>query len=268
MLPSSHRAPVVAALAALVLLPAWATAQEGHSHHPEEASRQAASDSAPADQAMHGADHAMSGAMTTSAHMRMTERRAATAADSVRAAAIVDTLRGAIEKYRDVRLARRDGFKQFAPKLKNQRIYHFTSKRHGFREFFRFDPAQPTSLLYKKEASGEFVLVGAMYIAPKNATAEELDQRIPLSIAQWHAHTNICVPTLRERKRWRETRNGQMVFGPNGLVATKERCDAEGGRFHPQVFGWMVHANVFVGDDPAAVWGDGHGAKHGGSHAH
>lgn len=24
-------------------------------------------------------------------------------------------------------------------------------------------------------------------------------------------------------------------------------CDAVGGKFHPQVFGWMVHANVFCG---------------------
>ena len=29
---------------------------------------------------------------------------------------------------------------------------------------------------------------------------------------------------------------------------------AVGGRFLPHIFGWMVHANVFEGDDPATIW--------------
>jgi hypothetical protein len=29
--------------------------------------------------------------------------------------------------------------------------------------------------------------------------------------------------------------------------------------FHPVLFGWMLHANVFAGDDAAAIWGDDHG---------
>jgi hypothetical protein len=251
MLPSTRLPATLPLLAAVLwLVPGLAMAQESHDH------QHAGTAPAPSqsDPTMHGAEHAMNGSMATSGHMRMTERRAGTPADSARAAAIADTLRRAIAKYQDVRLAQSDGFKLFAPKLKNQRIYHFTSRRHGFREFFRFDPAQPTSLLYKKDADGRFVLVGAMFIAPRDATPEELDRRIPLSMTQWHAHTNICVPTFRERSRWRETRNGQMVFGPNGAIATKEQCEAEGGRFHPQVFGWMVHANVFADD----VWGDGH----------
>jgi hypothetical protein len=253
--PASLRILITAG--ALLLLPALGTTQETHAHNHEGASTASAPDSTPSEQTMHGADHAMSGPMAASAHMKMTEWRAATPADSARAAAIADTLRRAIEKYRDVRLAVRDGFRQFAPKIKNQRVYHFTSSRHAFKEHFRFDPAQPTSLLYKKDASGQFELVGAMYVAPRDATPEKLDERIPLSVAQWHAHTNICVPTFRERTRWRETRNGEMVFGPRGLVATKADCEAEGGRFHPQVFGWMVHANVFASEDPAVVWGDG-----------
>ena len=37
-----------------------------------------------------------------------------------------------------------------------------------------------------------------------------------------------------------------------------------GGRFVPRIFGWMVHAEVFAGDDPAAIWGgDEHGHGHG-----
>ena len=59
------------------------------------------------------------------AHM-MTPLRPATAADSLRAAAIVTELRTAIDKYRNVKRAEADGFKMFAPQIRNQRVYHFT----------------------------------------------------------------------------------------------------------------------------------------------
>ena len=59
-------------------------------------------------------------------------------------------------------------------------------------------------------------------------------------------------------------RDGKPVFGPRSPIATREACDAVGGRFRPRVFGWMVHANVLEGDDPAVVWGMSHdGMAHG-----
>jgi hypothetical protein len=30
-------------------------------------------------------------------------------------------------------------------------------------------------------------------------------------------------------------------YGLAGSIATKEECEASGGTFFPQVFGWMVH---------------------------
>jgi hypothetical protein len=30
-------------------------------------------------------------------------------------------------------------------------------------------------------------------------------------------------------------------FGLHGSIATKDACDASGGRFSPVIFGWMVH---------------------------
>jgi hypothetical protein len=30
-------------------------------------------------------------------------------------------------------------------------------------------------------------------------------------------------------------------FGLHGSIATKDSCDAAGGRFSPVIFGWMVH---------------------------
>jgi hypothetical protein len=77
-----------------------------------------------------------------------------------------------------------------------------------------------------------------MYTAAKNAAENELDSRIPLSIAQWHAHSNMCVPP---DGRKREMLGAHAKFGLAGSISTKEECDAAGGRFMPQIFGWMVH---------------------------
>lgn len=192
-----------------------------------------------------------------SAHMEVTPGRPANPADSARAARIVNDLRSAIGKYRDVRVAVDDGYRQFAPEIKNQRIYHFTNYKRAIANAFRFNPASPTSLLYKKDEQGSFVLMGAMYTAPKRATASRLDSRVPLSVAQWRKHVNWCFPPEGQQERWTELRGGRPVFGPLG-VSTRTDCEAAGGRFEREVFGWMVHANVFAGDDPKIIWGDEH----------
>lgn len=190
-------------------------------------------------------------------HMEMTPRQTPNAADSIRAVKLVTTLRSSIAKYRDVRVAVDDGFRQFAPQIKNQPVYHFTNYRWAFRNAFRFDPGKPTSLLYKKDSLGNFVLIGAMYTAPKRASLEKLNDRVPLSVAQWHKHVNWCLPPKNQQSRWLETRNGKPVFGPMG-VATESECKSAGGRFEKELFGWMVHANVFASDDPRIIWGDDH----------
>jgi len=138
--------------------------------------------------------------------------------------------------------------------VKNQPVYHFTQTGAAIRAQFKLDVARPTSLLYKKDADGSLGLVGAMYTAPRNASWDDLDARVPLGIARWHLHTNVCVPRLRETERWREVKDGKPVFGPTSPVATREACDAVDGRFLPVVFNWMVHVNMFETD----VWADHH----------
>lgn len=191
------------------------------------------------------------------AHMETTPHRSATTADSIRASGIVTELRQTIAKYRDVKVAESDGFKMFAPQVRNQRVYHFTRNLWAVENQFRFNPEKPTSLLYKKDSDGKFDLIGAMYTAPKRYSASDLDKRIPISVAQWHKHVNWCLPPRKEDQRWAEMRNGRPVFGPLG-VDTREACDSAGGRFVKEVFGWMVHANVFGSDDPKVIWGDDH----------
>ena len=168
------------------------------------------------------------------AHMHMTSPRPETPADAARAKEIADQLRNGIAKYKDYHVALADGYKIFLPNFR-QPEYHFTSYTNGFLEAFMFDPARPTSLLYKKTATG-YELVGAMYTMPKRATEDQLNERVPLSVANWHLHTNLCMPPANHRRNTDWTK-----FGLRGSIATQEACDAAGGRFHSVIFGWMVH---------------------------
>jgi hypothetical protein len=191
-------------------------------------------------------------------HMVMTPLRAAVPGDSARAARVATELRRAILEYRDTAAAVADGYRMFAPQIKNQKVYHFTRGWSAVQEAFRFDPARPTSLLYTKGADGRFVLVGGMYTAPKRFDFDKLDERIPLSVARWHKHVNWCVPSRGQTARWLERANGQPVFGPESPIATKKACDAVGGVFFESPLGWMVHANVMTSSDPKMIWGDEH----------
>jgi hypothetical protein len=237
---------LVASLALASPLPAQAS--DGHSHGSHGPKPTSAGD------ASHAVHEAMSGAMSDNPHIRLSPARVPTAADSARASRIVAEARTALVKYKDVRVAQREGYRMFAPNVKNQPVYHFTQAAAAIRAQFTLDITRPTSLLYRKTADGSFALVGAMYTAPKDATWDELDDRVPLGIARWHLHTNMCIPRLRETERWREIADGKPVFGPVSPIATREACDAVDGRFDPVVFNWMVHANVFEDD----VWNDHH----------
>ncbi len=169
-----------------------------------------------------------------SLHMHMTAMRPQTPEDAARAKEIVTQLRAGIEKYKDYRVALNDGYKIFLPNLR-QPEYHFTKYVNGFLEAFTFDPARPTSLLYTKTSDG-YELVGAMYTMPKRATEEQLNARVPLSMAMWHLHTNLCMPQKGQLRNADWTK-----FGLKGSIATQDACDAANGRFQLVIFGWMVH---------------------------
>lgn len=197
----------------------------------------------------HAVHEAMAGEMHASAHLELTPSRRATAGDSVRAAVLVDSLRRAIAQFADTSAATAAGYRLFLPNLKSQRVFHFTHWGRAIGEAFRFDPAKPTSLLYRRGDDGKLVLVGAMYGAPKRLSAEQLDERVPLSIARWHKHVNLCLPQKGDENRWMEKgTDGAPKFGPQGSIVTEAQCNRAGGRFMPSLFGWMVHVNAFEKD--------------------
>ena len=50
-----------------------------------------------------------------------------------------------------------------------------------------------------------------------------------------------------------EMRGPHPRFGPRGSIDSEAGCSAAGGRWRPQLFGWMVHVYPFE-KDPAEVW--------------
>jgi hypothetical protein len=205
--------------------------------------------------------HSMEGRhVEMGAHMKMTALRDPQPGDEDKANQVVEAARKAADRYKDYKVALADGYKIFLPNLP-QKQYHFTNYWYGFEAGMRFNPDHPTSLLYEKHGD-DYKLIGVMYTAPKAASEDELNSRIPLSVAQWHAHINMCVPPEdKKREMW-----GQHAkFGLAGSISTREECATAGGRFVPQIFGWMVHVYPFE-QKPEDIWSverQMHGHDHG-----
>ena len=170
-------------------------------------------------------------------HMHMSSLRNSQPGDADRAQQIVTTARQSLARYHDYQAAEADGFSIFLPKFK-QKMYHFTNWRYAMEAEFRFNPEHPTSLLYEKRGENEYKLIGAMYTAPARTSEDDLDKRVPLSVAQWHQHVNMCQPPPEKRG---DMASKSPRFGLAGSITTQEECDAAGGTFKPHVFGWMVH---------------------------
>jgi hypothetical protein len=193
--------------------------------------------------------HSMEGHhMDMGPHMKMTALRRAQPGDADRAQTVVLAARSVMEKYRDYHTALNDGFRIFHPEIP-QKQYHFTSYRNAFAAAFKFDPDRPTSLLYEKDGDS-YRLIGIMYTAPKRFSEDDLNQRIPLSVAQWHEHVNFCSPPANRKG---EVLGPNPKFGLRGSIATQAECDAAGGSFHPVVFSWMVHVYPLE-KDTAQIW--------------
>jgi hypothetical protein len=184
--------------------------------------------------------------------MIMTKLRPLQPGDKARAAAILVAARAAAERYRDYHVAEADGYMIFMPH-QHQKVYHFVMQPNGAAAGMGFDPARPPALLYKRMTGQHpaYKLVGVMYMAKYGAPQEQLNEKIPLSIAQWHEHIDMCVPPDAEHRNWL---TGDAKFGLTGSITTAEACKAAGGHFVPHLAGWMTHVYPFE-TDPAKIWG-------------
>jgi len=204
------------------------------------------------DPSAHAMHSMQDGHMDMGPHMKMTAIRKMQQGDEERATQVAEAARKVAEHYKDYKAALADGFKIFLPNVP-QKQYHFTNYRYAFEAAFWFNPDHPTSLLYEKDGDG-YKIIGVMYTAPKSASEDELDERVPLSIAQWHAHVNLCLPPADKKN---EMGGPHPKFGLAGSINTKDDCDAAGGKFIPQIFGWMVHVYPFE-QKPEDIWSVSH----------
>jgi hypothetical protein len=179
-------------------------------------------------------------------HMSFTPGRPGTAADSARALDVVKRLRAAIAPYQTLEAAEAAGYRsRKEPEMvKGARLLH-VGKRPGRRgEAKPFDPAAPQALLYRRDADGRLRLAGAMYVAAPSATLDDLDAMIPLSVAHWHRHLNVCVSGNRRS------------FRRIPQATTAEACESAGGRFRAESR-YMVHVMTDAGTDLAQVFPQG-----------
>jgi hypothetical protein len=178
-------------------------------------------------------------------HMCITPMRPKQPGDEERAKAVVAQVKAAIEKYKDYKKALADGYEIANPKLE-QPQYHFNNEANLRLAETKFDPARPSSLLYRRTPTQRYKLEGVMFTDRVDAPEEELNQRIPLSVARWHEHTNFCAAPADKVK---EYHGDHPKFGMFGSLHTREACQTEGGTFFPVMFMWMIH--VFPYEDNA-----------------
>jgi hypothetical protein len=177
-------------------------------------------------------------------HVLITPLRPKQPGDEEKAQAVVAKAKAMMERYKDYRKALADGYVIANPKLK-QPQYHFMNKANTQEADVYFDPAKPTALLYRRTPMLEYKLEGAMYTANPQANEEELNQRIPVSIARWHRHVNFCAAPA---DRVKEYFGPHPKFGMFGSINTKEACEAARGTFQPYFFTWMIHIFPYEND--------------------
>ena len=178
--------------------------------------------------------------MNMGPHMKMTPYQPITASDITRMKAVVQNAHACFDKYQDYHLALQNGYRIFAPNIP-QDIYHFANIQSFAEAQTTFDLAHPSSLLYKKIADG-YQFVGVMYSAPANVIPEQLNQRIPISIAPWHLHVNFCLPAGDTEQTLFHTNS---LFGLAGTISTRAECSKVGGTFYSSMYGWMAHIPLF-----------------------
>ena len=170
-------------------------------------------------------------------HVYMTPLRPKQPGDDEKAKAVVANVKASIERYKDYRKALVDGYVIARPELK-QPQYHFINQVNTREADIHFDPGNPTALLYRRTPMQQYKLEGVMYTASPDATEEELNQRVPLSIARWHRHTNVC---FAPEDRINDYQATHPKFGMFGSINTQEACTAERGTFNASLFTWMLH---------------------------
>ena len=177
-------------------------------------------------------------------HTRMSEMRENVEPDRLaHTERLVALLRGELERYRDPAAAERDGYRREGDDVPVGSLKHFFNYENYVKNLQHLDPEAPPAILYRRTRDG-YELAGVMFTAPIASSMDELDKRIPLALAHWHSHRNLCVPKTGAPPL--RTHEERARFGFSGSIATREACDAAGGVFLDNVYGWMAHVYPYA----------------------
>jgi hypothetical protein len=177
-------------------------------------------------------------------HLCMTPLRPMQPGDEERAKALVAQVKATLEKYKDYKKALADGYTIANPNVEMPQ-YHFMNAANAKLADTQFDPTRPTALLYFHTGNQRYRLEGVMYTDDVDATEDQLNERIPLSIARWHQHINFCAAPANKID---EYHGATPKFGMFGSIHTADACKAAGGTFFPIIFNWMVHVFPYESD--------------------
>ena len=168
-------------------------------------------------------------------HVEYTALRPENDADKARGAALVTDLRDALAKYQDYHVAEADGFAPFAPESKVP-VVRFWKHSSSLKPAVTFDPGEPYSLLYQPTPGGGYKLIGATYVSEKGASEDQLNRHVPLSVARRSRDVNLCRPALGTDAKTTD-------WTKLDSIATRQACDAAGGRFIPLLSDWTVEVH-------------------------
>ncbi|MEX2236774.1 MAG: hypothetical protein WEB00_04450 [Dehalococcoidia bacterium] len=142
----------------------------------------------------------------------------------------IEAARVATEKYRDIEVAKADGYVQITQMIPGLGM-HMVNLNMGD---VAFDPARPEQLLYETAADGSWALVGVAYSEPvvdENVTPDGFAG--PLDT--WHYHTNLC-------------------FGAWGVRLAEDEADcSRSAGFYVARTGWLCHFWLYK-DSPEGMF--------------
>ena len=85
---------------------------------------------------------------------------------------------------------------------------------------------------------------------PEHALARELLRGLAAGVEPW------VLPWVCVYEFLRVVTHPRVFYPPTSI---EDACDAVGGRFFASPLGWMIHANVFAGEDLHSIFADHHG---------
>lgn len=127
-------------------------------------------------------------------HSRIADVASATEEERKQAEDLLEAVISSTAKYRDVEVARADGYRVDPDRPGTGLFLHSPSPRNQL-DGITLDAARPESLIYSELPDGQLVLVGALF--KRERGDESADVGGP--ITQWHYHSN-CIDPLDRMK--------------------------------------------------------------------